>query len=303
MENDLTALTASQHLIGNSASGSTSTTSAVSWAAILAGAVVAAAISLLLMVLTTGIDLASMHGAKSVTAITAIALIVTQWISAAGGGYITGRLRTKWVGTHTHEVFFRDTAHGFITWAVATLIVASALASAASSLVGGSVHTAGAVASGVASSPASSNVARVSITPSDLDMLFRLAASSEAKSAPAEGVRAQTERILARGLVTGEVPGAERAYVAQLVAAHTGVSEAEAQRRVDDTVAQAWTREHEARKAVEMTSIVTVLSMLVGAFVACVSAALGGRLRDLHPWKARPFEQWPESQSGTFWVK
>jgi hypothetical protein len=282
MENDLTASTASQHLIGNSASGSTSPTSAVSWAAISAGAVVAAAISLLLTVLATGL-VASMHGAKPVTAITAIALIVTQWISAAGGGYITGRLRTRWVGTHTHEVFFRDTAHGFITWAVATLIVASALASAASSLVGGSVHTAGAVVSGVASSPASSSVARVSIAPYDLDMLFRVAASPEAKSAPAEDARTQTERILARGLVTGEVPGADRAYVAQLVAAHTGVSEAEAQRRVDDTVAQAKTREHEARKAAEMTSIFTVLSMLVGAFIACVSAALGGRLRDLHP--------------------
>lgn len=264
-------------------STSESTTSAVSWAAILAGAVVAAAISLLLMVMATGLDLASTQAASatSVAAITAIALIVIQWISAASGGYITGRLRTKWVGTHTHEVFFRDTAHGFITWAVATLIVASTLASAASSLVGASVHAV--VASGVASSTAHSNVARDSVTPYDLDRLFRSAASRDAKSSPVEDARAQTGRILARGLLTGDVPSADRAYIAQLVAAQAGISEAEAQRRVDDTVAQAKTLERKARKAAEMTSIFTALSMLLGAFIACVSAALGGRVRDLHP--------------------
>jgi hypothetical protein len=271
---------------GHSAIGTSTsegTTSAVSWAAILAGAVVAAAISLLLMVMATGLDLASTQAASatSVTAITAIALILIQWVSAASGGYITGRLRTKWVGTHTHEVFFRDTAHGFITWAVATLIVASALASAASSLVGAGVHAA--VASGVASSTAHSNAAPGSVTPYDLDMLFRSAASHNAKSSPDDDARAQTGRILARGLVTGDVPSADRAYIAQSVAAQAGISEAEAQRRVDDTVAQAKTLERKARKAAEMTSIFTALSMLLGAFIACVSAALGGRLRDLHP--------------------
>jgi hypothetical protein len=278
---DLTVSNRGHSAIGTSTSEST--TSAVSWAAILAGAVVAAAISLLLMVMATGLDLASTQAASatSVMAITAIALIVIQWISAASGGYITGRLRTKWVGTHTHEVFFRDTAHGFITWAVATLIVASTLASAASSLVGASVHAA--VDSGVASSTAHSNAARDSVTPYDLDVLFRSAASHDAKSSPVEDARAQTGRILARGLLTGDVPGADRAYIAQLVAAQAGISEAEAQRRVDDTVAQAKTLERKARKAAEMTSILTALSMLLGAFIACVSAALGGRVRDLHP--------------------
>jgi hypothetical protein len=278
---DLTVSNRGHSAIGTSTSEAT--TSAVSWAAILAGAAVAAAISLLLMVMATGLDLASTQAASatSVMAITAIALIVIQWISAASGGYITGRLRTKWVGTHTHEVFFRDTAHGFITWAVATLIVASALASAASSLVGASVHAV--VASGVASSTAHSNAARDSVTSYDLDMLFSSAASHDAKSSPVEDARAQTGRILARGLLTGDVPSADRAYIAQLVAAQVGISEAEAQRRVDDAVAQAKTLERKARKATEMTSIFTALSMLLGAFIACVSAALGGRLRDLHP--------------------
>jgi hypothetical protein len=51
-------------------------------------------------------------------------LVVTQWLSAAMGGYITGRLRVRWNGLHTHEVMFRDTAHGFLTWATATVVMA-----------------------------------------------------------------------------------------------------------------------------------------------------------------------------------
>src|ERR1700678_572774 len=117
--------------------------SAASWPAIFAGAVVAVAVSLVLLALGSGLGFASISpwpgrgaSATTVTVTTAIWLIVTQWLSAALGGYIAGRLRTKWVGTHTHEVFFRDTAHGFVTWAVASVIGALILASAASSAVG-----------------------------------------------------------------------------------------------------------------------------------------------------------------------
>ena len=77
----------------------------------------------------------------------AIWLIVSQWLSAALGGYIAGRLRTKWVGTHTHEVFFRDTAHGLVTWSVATVIVAALLAGSVTAGVGGAIHALGGAAS------------------------------------------------------------------------------------------------------------------------------------------------------------
>lgn len=260
------------------ASAMESRISAVSWAAILAGAVVAAATSLLLMVLGTGFGLAS--SAASVTVVTAIALIVIQWVSAAGGGYITGRLRTKWVGTHTHEVFFRDTAHGFITWAFATLIVGSALASVSSSLVGAGLHTAG---SGAASVAANSSAANGTVSPYDLDLLFRPATGADGRSAPVNDARAQAGRILTRGLVTGDVPRADRAYIAQLIAAQTGISEGDAQRRVDASVEQVKAGEVKARKAAEKAGVFTALSMLIGAFIASVSAAVGGRLRDLHP--------------------
>jgi hypothetical protein len=99
--------------------------SAISWAAIIGGASAAVALSLILLALGSGFGLASVSpwpnsGASvtTLTVMTAIWLVVVQWISSGLGGYLTGRLRTKWVGVHTHEVFFRDTAHGLLAWAV-----------------------------------------------------------------------------------------------------------------------------------------------------------------------------------------
>src|SRR5580692_7150199 len=116
--------------------------SAASWAAIIAGAFVAASVSLVLFALGSGLGFASIspwpgHGvtAKAFAITTAIWLIVMQWVSSGFGGYITGRLRTRWIGTHTHEVFFRDTAHGLVTWAVATVLVAAAAAASVSAVV------------------------------------------------------------------------------------------------------------------------------------------------------------------------
>jgi len=134
-----------------------SSVSAVSWAAIFAGAVVSVAITLTLSALGIGVGLAAMwpwpyHGMSpsAFTISTAIWLIAVQWLASGAGGYLTGRLRTKWVGTHTHEVFFRDTAHGFITWALGTLIAAIVVGSAASSMAGSATEAAASAGSGVA---------------------------------------------------------------------------------------------------------------------------------------------------------
>jgi hypothetical protein len=138
-----------------------SSLSAVAWPAIIAGAFAAAAVSLVLLTLGAGIGLAFVspwgHNHPSIMAFTvktAIGLIVIQWVASGLGGYLAGRLRTKWTGVHTHEVFFRDTAHGFLTWAVATVITATLLASAASSVANG-----GAAASAVASDAAIAGMA------------------------------------------------------------------------------------------------------------------------------------------------
>jgi len=225
---DLTANERLGPMASSSAATVETSASAVSWSAILAGAVVAAAVSLTLLALAAGLGLAAVSpwpgsGAslKEFSVTTAIALIVVQWVAACFGGYITGRLRTKWTGTHTHEVFFRDTAHGFITWALATIIVATVLTSAVASLVGAGVK--GAAAMG-------------DIASSDQTSLTQQRAADAAAQ-----VQGQGDDVKAREAADA------------------------------------------ARKASATASIFTALSMMIGAFIASVSAALGGHLRDEHP--------------------
>jgi hypothetical protein len=292
--------------------------SAVSWAAIFAGAVVAASVSLILLALASGLGLASVSpwpnsGASLTTfsVATAIGLIVVQWIASGLGGYVTGRLRTKWAGTHTHEVFFRDTAHGFITWALSTIIVATLLASAAASLVSAGAHGVAAAASGAmqgASGAATSAVANSGTTAGpatggnsgvtggpvsayNLDTLFRSAhPDSNASTSSNADARAEAGRILVKGVTSGDVSAADRSYLAQLVAARSGVSDTDAQKRVDDTIAQVQADETKARQAADAArkassaaSLFTALAMVIGAFIACAAAALGGQLRDEYP--------------------
>jgi hypothetical protein len=295
-----------------------STKSAVSWGAIIAGAVVAAAVSLILLALASGLGLASVSpwpnsGASLTTfsVMTAIGLIVVQWVASGFGGYVTGRLRTKWTGTHTHEVFFRDTAHGFIMWALSTVLVASLLASATASLVGAGAHGAAMVASGAAAgagaagstamanstgasganpgAPAGTLSPVGSVSAYNVDTLFRSAQPNANASSNADA-RSEATRILARSLSSGDVPAADRTYLAQLVAARTGVSDTDAQKRVDDTISQVQADETKARQAADTArkassaaSIFTALAMVIGAFIACAAAALGGQLRDMHP--------------------
>ena len=267
--------------------------SAASWPAIFAGAISAAATSLILVALGSGIGLASVSpwphsgaSATTFTVMTAIWLIVVQWLSALLGGYMTGRLRTKWVGTHTHEVFFRDTAHGFVTWALATVMGAALLASVVGAVSEKGAEAASSVASGAAQSAAAS--LSNSVAPYDVDRLFRPATPGTDTSQPNGGP--EVTRILTKGISTGDVPTEDRDYLTKIVAARTGVSEADARKRVDEVIAAEKTAELKAREAADVarkaaatTSIFMALSMLIGAFIASASAALGGRLRDLHP--------------------
>lgn len=266
--------------------------SAASWGAIIAGAFVAASVSLVLLSLGAGLGFASVspwpgHGisAMSFAMTTAIWLIVMQWVSAGLGGYIAGRLRTRWIGTHSHEVFFRDTAHGLVTWALATVVVASVLASSVSSLISGGVHAAStAAASGVDIMPVS---AASSADSYNIDKLFRASGDSSAGNTD---YRDDATHIVANAVMTGSLSPADRTYLASLIAQKTGASQEEAQKRVDDATASALDAQakakdaaNAARKVAAEASIFTALSMLIGAFIASVSAALGGRLRDEHP--------------------
>ena len=289
--------------------------SAASWPAIIAGAFVAASVSLVLLALGSGLGFASIspwpsHGVSGTTfAVTAaIWLIVMQWASSAFGGYITGRLRTRWVRTHTHEVFFRDTAHGLVTWAVATVVVAATLATSVFSAIEGSAHAVSSGISGVAqgaaqgvsmgqgaamsqggamgqgSAPGMSSAANAY----GVDKLFR-STGSTAGAQSAGDPRMEVSHIVANIWSTGTVDDSDRSYLAQLVANRTGLSLADAAKRVDefvagtlDTETKAKAAADTARKAAAQAAIYTALAMLVGAFIASVSAALGGRVRDEH---------------------
>jgi hypothetical protein len=270
--------------------------SAVSWPAIFAGTAAAVAATLILVTLGSGLGLASASplpnaGTTAVTLSTlaAIWLIVVQWIASGLGGYLTGRLRSRWVTTHTHEVFFRDTAHGFVTWAVASLVVAMLAALGASSTVGASVRAgtrlAAAAARGMENASGS---AGTTLGAYDVDTLFRSARPDA--SASSADARAEIRTILTKDLVAGDVPTDDRTYLATQVAARTGISQDEAQQRVDGVIdrvkaADAKVRDaaDSARKAAATAATLTALSMLIGAFIACAAAALGGHERDRHP--------------------
>jgi hypothetical protein len=266
--------------------GSESSLSAVSWAAIFAGTAGAIALSIVLTSLGAGLGLTSVSAwpnagasATTFTISAGIGLIVVQWLSSALGGFITGRLRTKWTGLHTHEVFFRDTAHGFLSWALATIIGTLLLAAAASSVVGGGVRAAS-TATGGAAQAATSGFSSYAV-----DGLFR--SDHIDASTSTQDVAAQVTRILANGVRSGDVPPTDRTYLAQLVSAKTGLSQADAQKRVDDTIAgvkDAETKARQAadaaRKATAVFAIFAALSLLIGAFVAMAAAAIGGSVRD-----------------------
>jgi hypothetical protein len=273
-----------------------SAVSAVSWAAIIAGAFAIAAAALILLALGSGLGFASVSpwynanpSATTFGVVAAIWLIIVQWISSALGGYLTGRLRTKWVGVHTDEVYFRDTAHGFLAWAVAAVIMAAALSSVVASVVGSAARGVGSVATAAAQG-AGSAAAQPGADPTGylMDTLFR-SDRPDANASPQE-VRAEATRIIASGLRDGDVPAADKTYLAQLVAARTGISQADAEKRVNDVIAQAQDVELKARQAADTARKVaataaffTAYSMLVGAFIAAVAAAIAGHRRDQSP--------------------
>ena len=275
--------------------GSGPAKSAASWPSIIAGAFVAAAATVILVALGSGIGFASIspwpdRGASVTTfaVTTAIWLIVTQWVSAAVGGYIAGRLRTRWMGTHPHEVFFRDTAHGLITWAVATILVVAVGASSFMSAAGTAGHVAGAGAAAiVAGSGSAAPNANGPISPYEIDRLFRT--SNFGGAALLADARTETAHIAANAFANGSISAADRAYLIEQVSARTGAPQADAQARVDNFVAAVTeaqaklkTEADSARKAAAEASIYLALSLLIGAFIASVAAALGGRIRDEH---------------------
>jgi hypothetical protein len=273
-----------------------SSRSAISWGPILGGAFAAIGVTLILLLLGSGVGLTMVSpwsgessSAATVGITAAIWLVVVQWLSSALGGYLTGRLRTKWAATHTDEVFFRDTAHGFISWAISTVFVVGFLASSLTSLAGAGASAAGAAATAAGAATAASTTS----TQPDLatsyftDALLRPERVSTNASRDDGAASAEISRILLNDAAKGEIPEGDRTYIASIVAARSGLSEADARTRVDAVLKQiddakvaAQTAADKARKAAATTALVGSISLLIGAFIASAAAALGGRQRD-----------------------
>lgn len=298
-----------------------SVTSAVSWGAIAAGAAAAASLSLILLILGVGLGLSSVSpwsregiSAASFGVSTIAWLMLTQLLASAMGGYLSGRLRTKWMDAQTDEIYFRDTAHGFLAWAMASLATAALLTSAIGSILSGGIQAGASVAGGVANTAAvaaggfaaSGKMGSVESGPMAyfVDSLFRRdgstgAANLTGAAMPAEASErtimaqdaSEVSRIFMNVSRSDPLPPEDIRYVGQLVAQRTGMSQQDAEKRVTDIYARAQAKLHaaevaakdtadKARKAAAYAALWIFLSLLSGAFVASLAATYGGRQRD-----------------------
>ena len=300
-------------------------TSAVSWGAILAGAAGAAALSLILLILGTGLGLSSVSpwvqtgiSAKSLGVSTIVWITFTQLAAAGLGGYLAGRLRTRWLSVPVDEVHFRDTAHGFLAWSVATLFTAALLTSTISTLLGSTADGAIAVMNSPHSGMAKTGMQKMERTAMryQMDKLFRESAISNPNPAVEpisqdfsdEGAQMprqpsthldrrsymEVSSIFAIALLRDPnktLPADDLSYVTNLVERRTGLSQADAEKRVresystvqmraEELKSSAKTLADEARKAAAHASLWLFISLLIGAFVASLAATIGAKHRD-----------------------
>jgi hypothetical protein len=293
-------------------------TSGVSWDSIFAGAAAAAALSLLLMILGVGLGFSAIspwfNQGVSVTTIgvASILWLTFTHIAASGmGGYLSGRLRIRWASVHSNEVFFRDTAHGLLAWAISSLVTAALLGSVVGNIVSigvssGAASAANAVgqeAAGVmalpnSNVPAISKLSRGHSGHSDdrldywVDSLFRFdELPTETIEQDYSLVWQEASRIFASGLRANSLPAEDQHYLAQIVARQTGLTTADAEKRVVGVFARAQTESlnleqqtkqiaDQARKTAVYSALWMVVALLLGAFVASLAATFGGRQRD-----------------------
>lgn len=269
--------------------------SGVSWSAVIAGAVVSAAFSLALIAVGAGIGLISVSpwstNNPSVTTFGVLAgawLIAVQLFSCGVGGYFAGRMRGRWFGAHGDEVYFRDTAHGLLVWGLGAIISAGLLASATASLATGAAHAVGAVAQTVGQAAAPAAARAIDPTAYYSDMLLR---SDHPAAGDAQNAQPEMQRILARAVSSGDLPAADKTYVAGVVASRTGLSQADAEKRVTDVFDQAKAAAAQAadkakaaadaaRKTGAAVALWAFIALLVGAFSAAFMATVGGATRD-----------------------
>jgi hypothetical protein len=283
--------------------------SAVSLWAILAGSTASIAITLLLFALGIGLGFSVISpwsdsgiSATTFTISAGLYFIVVAMLSSTIGGYIAGRLRSRWQTVHEHERYFRDSAHGFLVWALATIAGATILGAATTHLLAG-------VGAGLA--PAAGMAAQSSPTDIYVDRLLRTNVSQPGQTAngastttnptaesqtaaPLQGgqasvvqsrspgvERASISRILAPAMLKGgNVSDSDKSYLASIVAARKGISQQQAEQEVNQDINEMKSAADTARKSTAAFALWLVVSMLAGALSASLAAIEGGNLRN-----------------------
>ena len=268
----------------------------IDWPAVIAGIVLASAISLVLLAFGSaiGLSFADFNASDEVNPVW-IAIAAASWLlwvqisSFMAGGYLTGRMRRRFNDATEHESDIRDGAHGLLVWAGA-LVVGAIIAvggiGATVNAVGSAVSTATTAASNVAGDAADGGIDPQAYF---VDTLFRAPPGATPAAGSLQDYRGEATRILAQGAVTGRVSDADKAYLAQIVSANTGLSPEEATGRVNDVLtavdqakAQAADAAEEARKWTVLGAFLTAASLLVSGVGAYWAAMKGGNHRDEH---------------------
>lgn len=260
-------------------------TGGVDWKSIVAGAVAAAAISGLLTAFgaAIGLSLTSAHRTSGLS-ITALAIVGALWMvmvhvwSFTVGGYLAGRLSDV-PDLDADEAQFRAGANGFMVWALGTAIGLILLALAAGATVRTTAEVAGQAASSVAQAASNLSAENVSYVS---DALFRTQATAAGTSPPASSQNrpdpaavAEAGRIFTVGLAEGSLNAADRAYLAQVVSRQTGLAEADAQRRVDETYARAQGMKEAAERRVREAADKARKQAVVAGFLAAAASLMG----------------------------
>jgi hypothetical protein len=251
-------------------------TSFLQWTPVIAGALVASAISLVLIAFGSAIGLSILSSSPTwrdaspaLAVLSGLFLLLTAIASFGIGGYVAGRLRERWhQSAHNDVVEFRDGTHGVVAWALAVVITGLVATASAAVIASRGVQ------------PATSPVATTGepLIAYELDRLLR------AGQRPLEGdltyIRAEAGRLLLAATGRRGITPEDRTYLVRLVAARTGISQADAERRVDDAITGATTAVQKARRSAVILAFDTAVSLLVGAAAAWYASCVGGRHRD-----------------------
>jgi hypothetical protein len=275
----------------------------MSWSGVIAGALTAIAVTAIIVALGSGIGLSlaspfsSSPSGATLTIMGAVWLVFAQAIGFATGGYMAGRLRANPGRWHTGEVKFRDAANGLVVWAIGVVLSMLLLAGAVGKIT--SAATTAVTAGGAATTAG----AAAGITqPSELDYytdtLLRTNPQNQTSTTANSGAapnatpsangsqiqRQQVNRILVTAIGPNGLSNDDRTYLAQVVAAQSGMSQDDAQKKVDDVVNRAKAETAKAadtaRKGAEYFAFWTFMSLLFGGVCAALGGMLGGDLRD-----------------------